>query len=813
MSKIKNLMSRTEEYLSRFTVFLVVFLVLSVVMGFSIWADATTPQAVTVGADTITKNSAVLYGYSYGMGNGSITSESFIYGLSSNQLSLSVGDTGSNFPEGPFSFNIEPVIACGKSYYYQAVVGNSYGFGYGEVMSFSTLDCDAPSLSDRPATSITTNSATLNANVDSLNGNQVSSTRFLWDEWLPEAGGQYAFNQVADNVVGGENPTSYSLNLTGLSCGTTYYYLSYTEVFNNGHLGYGYGYSYNHDGGDGYGYGSNFTTLACVAGPAVTTLPASSVDQNSAVFSGLYQEPYESMGYGYGTGFLYSTDSHFMSGVGSSSGNPSQVSYGDTFTANSPSLSCGTKYYYKAYSIGTSNGAVGYGGVMDFSTLACTSSPVVVTSAADSVSYNIARLNAVVSKLGGGTGGSFGFLYGLTSDYGLSVSSGSAPSTGPHYVDVSSLSCGTTYHFKAYVTNSSGTGYGDDANFKTTSCSKPIISSLGSVTGDSTVRLSANITNLSGGVLTRRGFLYSADLSFGSDTFDASGSTGQFVKTLLSSNLTCGTVYNFKPYATVNTSYGDGTSYGTAMTFNSPSCPVVDSTPSPVSLPPQASSPSAQTSSSMPSQGFITSGSNVPPTVAASPLFFSDIYKKFQQIQTNLNQISLIKAQAPATNSSASQAVTTSGVSDLSMSLQNIGEIIKSIAEQIASSTAAENANSSSISTSSSGGAVPALSSPTSESSSSVTPAVPAPAAAKISSFGNFEIKDQNPEILRIQRFLNSEGFFVALQGPGSLGMETEKFGKGTYSALKKFQESAGITPADGSFNQATKDYLSARGY
>ena len=49
--------------------------------------------------------------------------------------------------------------------------------------------------------------------------------------------------------------------------------------------------------------------------------------------------------------------------------------------------------------------------------------------------------------------------------------------------------------------------------------------------------------------------------------------------------------------------------------------------------------------------------------------------------------------------------------------------------------------------------------------------------------------QDTNPDVKKLQRFLNSRGFVVALSGPGSLGNETEYFGVKTELALKLFQE------------------------
>ncbi len=59
-----------------------------------------------------------------------------------------------------------------------------------------------------------------------------------------------------------------------------------------------------------------------------------------------------------------------------------------------------------------------------------------------------------------------------------------------------------------------------------------------------------------------------------------------------------------------------------------------------------------------------------------------------------------------------------------------------------------------------------------------------------------------------LQRFLNTNGFPVALSGPGSLNNETDVFGELTRQALAKFQQANGISPAVGFFGPITKEFI-----
>ena len=57
----------------------------------------------------------------------------------------------------------------------------------------------------------------------------------------------------------------------------------------------------------------------------------------------------------------------------------------------------------------------------------------------------------------------------------------------------------------------------------------------------------------------------------------------------------------------------------------------------------------------------------------------------------------------------------------------------------------------------------------------------------------NLQLGDASPEVERLQRFLNIQGFNVASSGVGSLGNETNYFGNLTKKAVQNFQRAHGI--------------------
>ena len=98
--------------------------------------------------------------------------------------------------------------------------------------------------------------------------------------------------------------------------------------------------------------------------------------------------------------------------------------------------------------------------------------PDVSTAAASGVTGEEAALNGSIDDLGSDAPTTRGFVYGLTTAYGATTTenNGGGFSTGSYSTSVSSLTCASTYHFAAYVTNGTETVYGSDLTFDTSAC-------------------------------------------------------------------------------------------------------------------------------------------------------------------------------------------------------------------------------------------------------------------------------------------------------------------------------------------------------
>jgi len=66
----------------------------------------------------------------------------------------------------------------------------------------------------------------------------------------------------------------------------------------------------------------------------------------------------------------------------------------------------------------------------------------------------------------------------------------------------------------------------------------------------------------------------------------------------------------------------------------------------------------------------------------------------------------------------------------------------------------------------------------------------------------------EEQSVKELQTLLNNINFTLAETGAGSPGNETNYYGALTTDAVTRFQETFGVTPADGTLNQQTRDWL-----
>jgi hypothetical protein len=104
--------------------------------------------------------------------------------------------------------------------------------------------------------------------------------------------------------------------------------------------------------------------------------------------------------------------------------------------------------------------------------------PSLTTEAATSITNDSAVLHGTITSTGGANAMERGFVYGLISSLGATVSESGSFSEGAFSLTTEWVDCGTTTYFRSYAINISGTVYGDMLNFTTDACQNSSGSSI-----------------------------------------------------------------------------------------------------------------------------------------------------------------------------------------------------------------------------------------------------------------------------------------------------------------------------------------------
>jgi uncharacterized protein (TIGR02145 family) len=192
--------------------------------------------------------------------------------------------------------------------------------------------------------------------------------------------------------------------------------------------------------------------------------------------------------------------------------------------------------------------------------------PVLSTTPASNVTATTATGGGSISSDGGAAISVRGVCWGLTTDPTTADSKTTdGEGTGQFVSSIDNLNGGTTYHVRAYATNSAGTAYGDDLTFTT-------LGQVPAATTQAATNLSATGATLNGTVnandlSTTVTFEYGTTTDYGQTTAGSPGQVTGNTSTIVSAvltGLTPGTTYHFRIKA-VNSV---GITYSSDMVFS-----------------------------------------------------------------------------------------------------------------------------------------------------------------------------------------------------------------------------------------------------
>ncbi len=136
------------------------------------------------------------------------------------------------------------------------------------------------------------------------------------------------------------------------------------------------------------------------------------------------------------------------------------------FTSHLTGLIPGATYFLRAYA--TNNAGTGYGNEITFTTLASIIPPTVTTTAISNIQVTTAVSGGNVTNWGGDSVIARGICWNTSGTPSISGShSIDGSNLGSYISGMSLLTGGTLYYVRAYATNSSGVGYGNEITFTT----------------------------------------------------------------------------------------------------------------------------------------------------------------------------------------------------------------------------------------------------------------------------------------------------------------------------------------------------------
>src|SRR5664280_1723980 len=488
------------------------------------------PTITTTAITSITLTTAVSGGNVTADGGGAITARGVCWATASGPTvtnSFTTDSTGT----GNFTSNLTGLLPA-TTYYIRAYATNSAGTAYGNEISFTTASIVVPVLTTTVPSSITLTTAVSGGTITSNGGGTVTASGICWSTTANPA---ITDSHTTDGLATG----SFTSNLTGLTAGTTYHVRAYAT----------------NSAGTAYGSDVSFTTTTTTT-PSLTTAAVTSITVTTAVSGGTIT----SNG---GTTITVSgvcwgaTANPTVSGSHTTDGTAT-----GTYASNITGLTAGTTYHVRAYA--TNSAGTAYGNDLSFTTAATV--PTLTTAAITSITLTTAVSGGTITSTGGATITVSGVCWGATANPTISGShSTDGTSTGSYVSNLTGLTAGTTYHIRAYATNSTGTAYGNDLSFTTTAATIPILTTAAVTSLSVTTAVSGGtITSDGGALITVSGICWATTtgpVASGSHTTDGTTS-GTFASTMTS--LSPGTLYYVRAYATNSV----GTAYGNQLSFN-----------------------------------------------------------------------------------------------------------------------------------------------------------------------------------------------------------------------------------------------------
>jgi len=293
-------------------------------------------------------------------GGQTLTDHGFCYGTSPNpDINANVKSLGNPTEPGDFSAELTN-LEDNQKYFIRTFASIAGVTLYGEQKEITTLKTGKPSLSTSSLSDITLTSAICGGEIESDSGYAVTTSGICWD-----IDNQFNETQCLGKAVNTSGNATFSLNITGLNNGTTYYVKAWAT----------------NQKGTSYGEIRQFSS-ATVTIPTVTTNDVTNPSANSAVCGGnVTNDGWVNVT---GRGVCWNT-----------TGNPTLQDCLDfttdgqgtgSYTSNLSGLDPSTDYFVKAWA--TNSEGTAYGNQESFTTDDCVGSFTIIHIAGTTAPVN-----------------------------------------------------------------------------------------------------------------------------------------------------------------------------------------------------------------------------------------------------------------------------------------------------------------------------------------------------------------------------------------------------------------------------------------
>jgi len=425
---------------------------------------STCPTATTELVNPISATTATLHGNLAAKGTAGTVNVTFQWG---SLPGVYINETAQQPLISPIPFTANLIgLTYGNTYYYRAKAdGGIYGSMFGSEMTFST-DSTPPTIFTDTPTAITPTGATVNGVLTTMGSANPTDASFKWGI----ASGSYPNETTPPQSMGA--PGTFDEGLSGLTTGATYYYRA--KAVRDPHGG---------------AFGDQLSFLTGSACPTATTQTATSITPTTATLNG------NLLTMGTATSINACFQWGTASGVYANQTPVHSVTWPQPFTAGLTGLTNGVTYYYRAKADGGVYGSV-FG--VEKSFIAGSTPLTIITDTPTDITVSSARVNGVLTSLGGVPNALVSFQYGTDSGvYPFETTQQTISAAGTFNFNITSLSATTTYYYRAKVDDgTNGGAFGDQLSFLTGSACPTATTQTATSITPTTATLNGNLLTM-----------------------------------------------------------------------------------------------------------------------------------------------------------------------------------------------------------------------------------------------------------------------------------------------------------------------------